>query len=54
VLHALDAATGKSLWNSGSAMTSFVPGVPPSAGDGQVYVVTADGMLYAFGVPLEH
>ena len=54
VLYALDAATGKALWNSGNAMTSFVPGVPLSAGDGQVYVVTADGMLYAFGVPLEH
>ena len=54
VLHALDAATGKVLWNSGSAMSSFVPGVPLSAGDGQVYVVTADGVLYAFGVPLEH
>ena len=54
VLHALDSATGKELWNSGSAMSSYVPGVPPSAGDGQVYLVTADGMLYAFGIPLEH
>jgi outer membrane protein assembly factor BamB len=53
VLYALDAATGKELWNSGSAMSSHVPGVPPSAGDGQVYVVTADGTLYAFGIPLE-
>ncbi len=54
VLYAFDAATGKELWNSGSAMSSYVPGVPPSAGDGQVYVVTADGTLYAFGIPLEH
>ena len=54
VLYALDASTGKELWNSGNAMTSFVPGVPPSAGDGQVFVVTADGTLYAFGIPLEH
>lgn len=54
VLYALDSATGKELWNSGSAMSSYVPGVPPSAGDGQVYVVTADGTLYAFGIPLEH
>ena len=54
VLYALDAVTGKALWNSGNAMSSFVPGVPLSAGDGQVYVVTADGTLYAFGVPLEH
>jgi outer membrane protein assembly factor BamB len=54
VLYAFDTATGKELWNSGSAMSSYVPGVPPSAGDGQVYVVTADGTLYAFGIPLEH
>jgi len=54
VLYAFDAATGKDLWNSGNAMSSYVPGVPPSAGDGQIYVVTADGMLYAFGIPLEH
>jgi putative pyrroloquinoline-quinone binding quinoprotein len=54
VLYAFDAATGKDLWNSGNAMSSYVPGVPPSAGDGQIYVVTADGTLYAFGIPLEH
>jgi hypothetical protein len=34
-------------------MTSFVRGVGPSAGDSQVYVVTADGTLYAFGMPAE-
>jgi outer membrane protein assembly factor BamB len=54
VLYAFDSATGKELWNSGNAMNSYVPGVPPSAGDGQVYVVNADGTLYAFGIPLEH
>lgn len=54
VLYAFDSATGKELWNSGNAMSSYVPGVPPSAGDGQVYVVTADGTLHAFGIPLEH
>jgi outer membrane protein assembly factor BamB len=53
VLYALDAATGKDLWTSGSTITSFVPGVGPSAGDSQVYVVTADGTLYAFGMPME-
>src|SRR6185436_18750013 len=46
VLFAFDAADGKELWNSGNAMSSYVSGVPPSAGDGQVYVVTADGTLY--------
>jgi outer membrane protein assembly factor BamB len=53
VLYALDATTGKELWNSGTTMTSFVRGVGPSAGDSQVYVVTYDGTVYAFGIPLE-
>ena len=54
VLYALDAATGKELWNSGTTITSFVHGIGPSGGDSQIYVVTYDGMLYAFGIPLEH
>lgn len=54
VLYALDAATGKELWSSGTTIASFVRGVAPSAGDGQVYVVTFDGTVYAFGIPLEH
>lgn len=53
ILYALDAATGKELWNSGTTITSFVHGVGPSAGDSQVYVVTHDGTVYAFGIPLE-
>ena len=40
VLWALDAASGKELWSSGNTISSFVRGVGPSAGDGQVYVVT--------------
>jgi outer membrane protein assembly factor BamB len=52
-LYALDAATGKELWNSGSAIASSVRGVAPSGGDGQVYVVTSDGALYTFGIPTE-
>jgi outer membrane protein assembly factor BamB len=54
VLYALDAATGKELWSSAATITSFVRGVGPSGGDGQVYVVTYDGTVYAFGIPLEH
>ena len=53
VLYALDGATGKELWTSGTTITSFASGVGPSAGDGQVYVVTYDGTLYTFGVPME-
>jgi len=49
VLHAYDGATGKRLWNSGTAMTTFAsPGSFWSNG-GQVYVGTHDGTLYAFG-----
>jgi hypothetical protein len=53
VLYALDGASGKELWSSGTTITSFVHGVGASAGDSQVYVVTYDGTLYAFGVPME-
>jgi outer membrane protein assembly factor BamB len=53
VLVALDARTGRELWTSGNTMTSFSPGIAPSAGDSQVYVVTHDGTLYAFGLPQE-
>jgi hypothetical protein len=54
VLYALDAKTGKELWSSGRAITASVQGIAPSGQDGQVYVVAADGTLYAFGIPLEH
>jgi outer membrane protein assembly factor BamB len=50
VLYALDAFTGKELWNSGRTITSFAP---HSAGlafsTGQIYVVTYDNTIYAFG-----
>ncbi len=53
VLYALDAATGKELWTSGATITASARGTGPSAGDSQVYVVTVDGTLYAFGMPME-
>jgi hypothetical protein len=53
VLYALDAATGKELWNSGRTITSFAR-AGLSAGAGQVYLVTYDSTLYAFGIPMEH
>ena len=53
VLYVLDAATGRSMWNSGTKITSFARG-GLSAGGGQVYLVTYDNQLYAFGIPLEH
>jgi hypothetical protein len=53
VLYVLDGTTGQELWASGSTITSFArAGV--SAGGGQVYLVTYDNELYAFGIPMEH
>jgi len=53
VLYVLDTATGKPMWSSGTKITSFARG-GLSAGGGQVYLVTYDNHLYAFGIPLEH
>jgi hypothetical protein len=53
VLYALDPATGKELWSSGKTITSFARG-GLSASAGQVYPVTFDNTVYAFGIPMEH
>jgi hypothetical protein len=53
VLYALDPATGKELWTSAKTITSFARGgLAGSAG--QVYLVTFDNTVYAFGIPMEH
>ena len=54
ILYALDGQTGKELWNSGKTITSFARGAALSGGIGQVYLTTHDGMIYAFGFPMEH
>jgi outer membrane protein assembly factor BamB len=54
VVYALDAATGKELWNSGKTITSFVHGGGLSGGAGQIYLGAHDGTLYSFGFPIEH
>lgn len=51
VLYALEPATGKEIWNSGTAITSSAS-AGMSAGTGQVHVVTSDNTVYAFGIPL--
>ena len=53
-LYVLDAASGKPLWNSG--LHDHVDGARArmAAGAGQVYLVTDDNHLYAFGIPMEH
>ena len=51
VLYALDPYSGKEIWNSGNAITSFATaGV--STGTGQVFVVTHDNTVWSFGIPL--
>jgi len=55
VLKAFDATTGKALWNSGNAVTSFMAksgGI--AAGGTSVYFGTHDGTVWAFGFPIEH
>jgi outer membrane protein assembly factor BamB len=54
ILYALDSATGKELWNSGAAITSFVHSGGLAAGGSRVYVSGYDGTQYAFGFPIEH
>ena len=53
-LYALDGVTGKELWNSGTTITSFARGAALSGGIGQIYLTTHDGLIYAFGFPMEH
>ena len=54
VLYALDATSGKDLWNSGKAITGAIRGGGLSVGNSQVYLATDDGTFYAFGFPIEH
>ena len=54
VLYALDAATGKELWNSGSKIASFAHSGGLAAGGNRIYVGTYDGTQYVFGMPMEH
>ena len=54
IIYALDGATGKELWSSGSSIASFTRGAALSGGMGQIYLTTYDGTIYAFGFPMEH
>jgi hypothetical protein len=49
VLYALDGTTGKEIWSSGKAMKAAAKSTPIWSISGQVYVVTGDNTLYAFG-----
>jgi outer membrane protein assembly factor BamB len=51
VLRALDAATGKELFNSKDAIATWVHFSGLAVANGQVYVVDHDSNVYAFGLP---
>ena len=53
ILYALDALSGKEIWNSGTAIASFVTTGGLSAGGGRVYLSDHAGTQYAFGFPME-
>lgn len=53
-LYALDAATGKQLYSSGDAVTTYTGLAGMSVGDGKVFFTTHDNTLYSFGIPIEH
>jgi outer membrane protein assembly factor BamB len=50
VLKALDAKTGKELFSSGSAMTSWAHSSGLAVADGRVYAVDHDSNVYCFGL----
>ena len=52
-LYVLDGDTGKELYSSGTAVTSFAPG-GLSFANGRAYFGTYDSYLYSFGIPIEH
>jgi outer membrane protein assembly factor BamB len=53
-LYALDAATGKQLYSSGDAISTYTRLSGVSVGDGHVFFTTHDDTLYSFGIPMEH
>jgi outer membrane protein assembly factor BamB len=50
VLYALDAKTGKVLYQSGDAITSWVHFSGLAVADGRVYAVDHDSTIYCFGL----
>jgi outer membrane protein assembly factor BamB len=50
VLKALDAKTGKELYNSGDAMESWVHFSGIAIADGRIYAVDHDSNVYCFGI----
>ena len=53
MLYAMNGTNGAALWNSGQTMTAALSGRSFWSATGQVYVGTTDGVVYAFGYPME-
>ncbi|HVW08697.1 MAG TPA: PQQ-binding-like beta-propeller repeat protein [Bryobacteraceae bacterium] len=53
VLYVYDGGSGKEVWNSASAITSFMHSGGLWSSGGQVYVPTHDSTIYAFGFAME-
>jgi mono/diheme cytochrome c family protein len=49
-LFALDAATGRELWSSGTAISDWTHFSMPAVANGRVFVTTNHGHVYAFGL----
>jgi outer membrane protein assembly factor BamB len=50
VLYALDALTGRELWNSGTQITTWNHYSGLTVANGRAFITTFDGTIYAFGV----
>ena len=53
VLYALNAMTGKDLWNSCTTIKAYMPGRALWASNSQVYVGGNNGVVYGFGFALD-
>jgi len=53
-LYVLDATTGKELYSSGDAITTYAHKTGVSVGDGHAFFTTHDNTLYSFGIGMEH
>lgn len=53
-LSLFDGENGKELYSSGDSISTYAHMAGVSVGDGHVFFVTHDNVLYSFGVGLEH
>ena len=49
-VYALDALTGRELWNSGNEITSWSHYSGLTVANGRAFITTFDGTIYAFGI----